>query len=419
MDGHFGERHGLHGADSRMSPIVTATLRDGSTLSASYADSTALPVWPESKITPAAGENVNAALKRAAKGSRAVLPAGSFPLIGNGDTNFMSLYSDIYYAIKGAGVDVTNIEMVKNSWQTKSASKLGPGLNGAAAVRFGPNGGKGGVARSMSDLTMRGRDQVGPDGVTPMFRQGFQSYYGNGDVYARLRFVGMSRAGGNSPNTGETMSVAGLHDLNVTWEDLEVDGRDPDTGLMVGGSALGLSGCTNTTVRRAYLHHSQYSGFTVSVAGSDVKTATQSNGFYGEDIRVEMNANHPGVGTGGRFAGANFEQFAGLGKLVRFDVMLDQYGLHDSRHFAHGGVRGDNSTPFQIIDPQWHGKSPTWANGAFVAMIYGDQKTAPIVTVNGATLKPVVVPGTPPSSPVSIDPKTQFALVVDSSYVAP
>jgi hypothetical protein len=374
----------------------------------------ALPVLPEvawSTLNPVSGQHIGVALKKLASEARVVLPAGDYSIADNTDVNNYSVYAPKALGLRGAGIDKTVIRVKANSFTYKVSR---PKDAGAGLLRYGPNNGSSGKVRTMSDVTFVGAPQAGPDGL-PMFSSGLINYMGRGEVWQRVRVRGLAYGGGNSPNTGETFMVNDYRTTDQMYLDLDLDGRD-EAGNMVSGSPLGFNGSIRPTVKRSYIHHSLYSGLTFSIAGT---VATPTVDPTTEDVRIEMNANHPGVGSGGRFSGINHEWVRGQITHIRPSIQLDQAHLWDSNHISHGCDQlPDNPVPMFIDNPTWFA-SPTWANGAFTVKLWGNQSTLPIVrNADGSLKKAVVVAGQSPARRV-IDPLTEFAVSVGTGYVAP
>lgn len=373
-----------------------------------------VPVLPEvawSTLYPVAGQHIGVPLKRLGGNARVVMPAGEFWIIDNVDTNNYSVYAPKLLGLRGAGIDKTVIRVKPNSFTYKIAR---PKNAGDGLFRYGPNNTSSGVVRTMSDLTFLGAPQAGTDG-RPMFAQGVWNYMGRSEVWQRVRVRGVSYGGGNSPNTGETFMVNDYRTTDSTYLDCDFDGRD-EAGNMVSAAPLGFNGSIRPVVKRSYIHHSLYSGLTFSIAGT---VATPTVDPYTEDVRIEMNANHPGVGTGSRFSGINHEWVRGQITHVHPSIQLDQAHLWDSSHISHGCDQiPDNPVPMLVDNPSWDA-APTWANGAFTIKLWGNQTTLPIVkNADGSLKRAVVVPGTSPQRQ-NINPETEFAVSVGTGYVAP
>ncbi|KPG86526.1 hypothetical protein [Frigoribacterium sp. RIT-PI-h] len=374
----------------------------------------ALPVLPEVAwltLNPVSGQHIGVALKKLASEARVVLPAGEYPIVDNADVNNYSVYAPKSLGLRGAGIDKTVIRTKPNSFTYKVSR---PKDAGAGLLRYGPNGGSGGKVRTLSDLAFVGAPQAGPDGL-PMFSSGLVNYMGRGEVWQRIRVRGIAYGGGNSPNTGETFMVNDYRTIDSTYLDCDFDGRD-EAGSMISASPIGFNGSVRPTIKRSYIHHSLYSGLTFSIAGS---VATPTIDPTTEDVRIEMNANHPGVGSGGRFSGINHEWVRGQITHIRPSIQLDQASLWDSNHISHGCDQlPDNPVPMFIDNPTWFA-SPTWANGAFTVKLWGNQSTLPIVrNADGSLKRAVVVAGQSPARRL-IDPLTEFAVSVGTGYVAP
>lgn len=395
---------------------VTATSA-GQSVSIDYTISSALPVLPEvqfSSLSPVAGEHLGKTLARLSSPARVVMPAGTFAVIGDSDVNNYGIYAPKTLGLRGAGIGKTVAQLAANSYLNKSAR---PASAGSGVLRFGPNNSSTRQQTTLSDMTWIGTDQVGADGQ-PMFRAGLLNYYGQDAVWQDLKLVGMSRGGGNSPNTGETFAINSFHDINSRYLRIEVDGTD-GAGNRIGGSPFGCNGSKNVYLEDCYFHDSLYSGLTFSYAGS---VASPTDTITTLRTRVAMNANHPNIGSGSRFSGVNHEQVLGKITHTLLDVTLDQASLWDSNHVSIGADTGgpipDNKSVL-IDNPIWHGLSPSWANGAFVVKLWGIQVTPPAVkNADGSLKQPVIVTGTNPPAQ-NINPATQYAVSVGTGYVAP
>jgi len=400
-----------------MSRVTVAVA--GETATVDYTVDT-LPVLPEvawSTLNPVSGQHIGVALKKLASEARVVLPAGEYAIVDNADVNYYSVYATRPLGLRGDRREgATTIRVKANSFTYKVSR---PKDAGAGVMRLGPNNGTSGKVRTMSDLTFVGAPQAGPDGL-PMFSSGLINYMGRGEVWQRVRVRGLSYGGGNSPNTGETFMVNDYRTTDSGYLDCDFDGRD-ESGTMVSASPLGFNGSVRPVIKRTYLHHSLYSGLTFSIAGDakNVPAATKTIDPTTEDLRIEMNANHPGVGSGGRFSGINHEWVRGQITHIRPSIQLDQAHLWDSNHISHGCDQiPDNPVPMFVDNPTWFA-SPTWANGAFTIKLWGNQTTLPIVrNADGSLKRAVVVPGTNPARRL-IDPATEFAVSVGTGYVAP
>jgi hypothetical protein len=372
-----------------------------------------LPTLPEvnySSLSPAAGEHIGGPLNRLSSNSRVYMPAGTYNIIDNAMTSNYSVYAPKALGIRGDGIDKTILYLVPNSFTYLVAR---PKQAGGGLMRLGPNGGAVQPVRTMSDLTIIGTTQTGSDGQG-MFAGGYQNYYGRGETWQNVKIKGLAYGGGNSPNTGETFAINMYHDIDSVFDFVEVDGRDA-SGKRIGGSPLGCNGSQNVTLRDCYFHDSLYSGLTFSIAGG---LGSPTRGVTTLRVKVEQNANHPGVGSGSRFSGVNHEHVAGPVRHTQLDVTLDQASLWDSNHVSWGTQNADN--PDMVIDsPIWHGLSPNWANKAFVVSMWGNQVTPPVVkNPDGSLKQPVIVQGQNPPFQ-NINPLTQYACIVGTGYVAP
>jgi hypothetical protein len=389
----------------------------------------ALPVLPEvawSTLKPVAGQNIGAALKRLPADARVVLPAGEFPIIDNTDVNNYSVYGPRAIGLRGQQGDGKTVVRVKrDSFTYRVARSELPRQAGNGLMRLGPNGGSSGKQRTLSDITFIGAPQTGPDGL-PMHAGGLQNYFGRGEVWLRVKTRGLSYGGGNSPNKGETFDNNHYRDVDTSLIDCDFDSRD-EAGNLVGASPCGFNGSTRPRLIRTHVHHSLYSGLTFSIAG-DVTRPTDSP--YTEDLVIEQCANHKvnskgqldpngTILPGGRFSGINHEWVRGQITHVRPSIQLDNGHLWDSNHVSHGCDQlPDNPVPMFIDNPTWF-ESPTWANGAYVVKLWGNQVTLPIVrNADGSLKRAVVVAGTNPARRL-IDPLTEFAVSVGTGYVAP
>lgn len=382
---------------------------------------TELPVISEMAFPLVPGEHLGTTLKRyTGSGIRAVLDAATYEIIDNVDVNHYAVYAPKIWGLRGQrGIDKTIVQLRQDSFSYKTTR---PTRGGDGVMRLGPNGGASGVQRTMSDITFVGKPQVGLDGL-PMFFEGIWVYWGRKEFWQRVRVRGLTYGGGNSPKTGETFMVNCLRDVDSVFEDCDFDGRDL-AGNYVSAAPIGFNGSTNPTLRRCYIHHSKYSGLTFSIAGT-VNSPTTN--VTTEDCTMEMNANHPGVGSGGRFSGINHEWVRGQIEHIRPTIILDQYTLWDSNHISHGADQlEDNPIPMIVRDPRWNG-SPTWARGLFVIKIWGNQQTLPLVyNKDGKLMKPMIAKGASPamlpavdSSGATVTPQTHFAISADTGYVAP
>lgn len=384
-----------------------------------FQQATPLPAITEvawSSLAPVAGEHIGKTLKRQTSNARVMMPEGTFWIIDNTDVNNYSVYVPKTLGIRGAGLDKTVIRVKPNSFTYKAVR---PAYAGSGLLRYGPNNSTSGVVRTISDVTFIGAPQAGADG-RPMFAQGLWNYMGRGEVWQRVKVRGLSYGGGNSPNTGETFMVNDYRTFDSLYEDCDFDGRD-EAGAMVSASPIGFNGSVRPIIRRSYIHHSLYSGLTFSISGDtkNVAAATWTTDPTTEDLKIEMNANHPGVGSGGRFSGMNHEWVRGQITHIRPDISLDQAYLWDSNHIGHGCDQlPDNDVPMLVDNPVWNA-SPTWANGAFTVKLWGNQVTLPVVkNADGSLKQAVVVSGENPARR-NIDPLTQFAVSVGTGYVAP
>lgn len=350
--------------------------------------------------------------------SRVNMPAGTWYVPDNVDVNNYSVYAPKIDAINGAGIDKTIIRETEHSFTYLAARPASPGPN---FYRMSRNGGAGQWPTSLSNMTFVGTEQLGADGL-PMYRQGIINYFGRDAVWKDIKLVNMSHGGGNSPNTGETFAINMYRDVNSKFYRVEVDGRN-EAGVMTGGSPLGCNNSTNVYLQDCYFHHSLFSGLTFSVAGSVQKPiTTPTDTVTTLRVKVEQNANHPNVGSGSRFSGANHEHVVGKVTHTAFDVTLDQANLWDSNHLSIYNLNGDN--PDYFLDSwDWHDLSPAWANKALTVRLSGEQVTPPKVKsrLDGSMLQPVIQMGNPGASSnyPSINPRTQYACLVDTNYVAP
>lgn len=368
-----------------------------------------MPTVDLASLAPAPGEHLGDILARLKSFQRVRLPQGTFWIIDDAMTNNYSIYAPNNTGWAGAGEDQTILRVKANSYTRKAARPKQAG----AGLRIGPNGGASGVARTISDLTIIGAPQAGDDGL-PMFTGGYINYYGRGEVWRNVKVKGLNYGGGNSPSTGETFAINMFHDVDSRFYNVEVDGRD-ETGKMVTASPIGFNNSINSYLENCSFHHTLFSGPTWSYAGT---TASPSRTVTTKKIRVEQCANHPNVGSGGRFSGLNHEHV--MGKILHDnpDIILDQPGLWDSNHISLGTNLADNKE-VEIRNPNWHGLSPKWANGAFVVSMWGNQVTPPAVKNSDGSLKQaVIVKG---QNPVwqNINPLTQYACIVGTGYVAP
>lgn len=403
-----------------MSEVTVSVAGESVTAGYSLAPySTPFPAIAEVRPTVVAGEHLGTTLKRISSNARAVLDAGVYPVINNTDVNNYSIYAPKVLGIRGAGIDKTIIKVQKDSFTYKVNR---PSQAGSGLMRLGPNGGASGVQRTMSDLTVLGAPQAGPDGL-PMFAGGVFNYFGRDELWQRVKVRGVSYGGGNSPNTGETFMVNDYRSVRSIYEDCDFDGRD-EAGNMVSASPIGFNGAVDVTMRRCYVHHALYSGLTFSIAGS---VSTPTTNVYTEDCTMEWNANHPNVGSGSRFSGINHEWVRGQITHVRPTLIMDQAQLWDTNHISHGCDQiANNDVPMLVEDPRWNA-SPTWANGLFTIKIWGNQTTLPVVkNANGSLKKAVVAAGANParlgtkdSDGVTITPETHFAISAGTGYVAP
>lgn len=382
----------------------------------------ALPSIPEVTAQPVAGEHLGNTLKRIATEARVFLPAGDYPIIGNGDVNNYSVYAPKSLGLRGVKGGGTVVRVKRDSFQYKVAR---PKQAGSGLMRLGPNGGTSGKQRTLSDITFIGAPQAGPDGL-PMFAGGIQNYFGRGETWLRVKTRGLSYGGGNSPNTGETFDTNHYRDVDTVLVDCDFDGRD-EAGNMVGASPAGFNGSTRPRLIRTYIHHSLYSGLTFSVAGDTTRPSTDG---YTEDVTVEWCANHLVNGAmlpGGRFSGMNHEWVRGQWEHVRPTLIMDQAHLWDTNHISHGcSTLPDNDLPMIVRDPRWNA-SPRWARGLFVLKLWGNQRTLPLVyNAAGKLMRPMVTVGANPAtlperdaSGVLVTPQTHYGLLTDTGYVAP
>lgn len=374
----------------------------------------ALPALTEAtwaSLKPVAGEHLGTTLKRATTNARIVMPAGTYYIIDDVDTNNYSVFSPKTLGLRGAGIDKTVLQLKPNTFTVKAAR---PNQACKGVIRIGPNSSTVQQQRTMSDLTIIGAVEPGTDNL-PMFFGGYINYYGYNEVWENVKIVGLNYGGGNSPATGETFGVNMLHDVNSKFYNVEIDGRDVN-GNRIAGSPLGCNGSQNVYLQDCYFHDSLYSGLTFSVAGS---AASPTNGITTLRVRVSENANHPGVGSGSRFSGFNHEFVTGPVRHTQPDITLDQPNLWDSSHMSFGGSNGDNKD-IVITAPAWHGLTPAWANGAFVVSIYGDQVTAPtVIGADGSTLQPVGIHASGTTSVQKINPLTQYAVNTSTPLAPP
>jgi hypothetical protein len=388
----------------------------GETITISYTLTTGAPVLPTlneitwASLSPVAGEHLGITLKRATSNARVAMPAGTFYIIDDADLNNYSVFSPKTLGLRGAGIDKTILQLKPNTFSVKTTR---PNQSCKGVIRLGPNSSTVQQQRTMSDLTIIGAEELGTDGL-PMFFGGYINYYGYNETWQNVKIVGLNYGGGNSPATGETFGVNMLHDVNSSFYNVEIDGRDIN-GNRVAGSPLGCNGSQNVFLQDCYFHDSLFSGLTFSVAGS---VASPTNIVTTNRVRVAQNANHTPLVSGGRFSGFNHEFVTGKITHTQPDILLDNAALWDSSHMSFGGTNGDNPN-IEIIAPVWHGASPTWTNGAFTVKMYQDQVTPPVVKNSDGSLKtPIIVSGQSPAHQ-NIDPDTQYAVSVGTGYVAP
>lgn len=370
-----------------------------------------LPYAPEVKLTST--EQLQVSLNKISSEARVLIPAGDYYAAGNTQGgNHYTIYAPKVLGTVGAGrgASGTRIRLVPNSWLNKTTFPVAAG----EAYRFGPNGGTSGKQIVVADLDFIGADQAAADGVTPMNRDGFVTYWGRGAIMRNVGFFGMGRGSGNSPKTGETFTVKDQRAVDSLYEDVEIDQRDPVTGKMIGASPIGANGSTNITLRRVYAHDSLYSGPTFSIAGNrDSPTRKVTI----EDCRFENNANHKDQGSGSRFAGINFEYVEEAIRISGTRIILDQASLWDSNHVSIGDTKQDN--PDVVIkDMDWGGLGPAKHNGCFTVMAWGKQTTAPTVVMGGKTLEPFISSGNP-ASMLPVDPTKHYVFRVNKEYLAP
>lgn len=362
-------------------------------------------------LSPVVGEHLGTTLARQTTLARVVMPAITVPIIDDNMTNQYDIFAPKTLGLRGAGIDQTIAQIKANSYTNKIAA---PNSAGNGVMRFGPNNSATRVATSLSDMTFIGADQFDSNG-NQMLYAGVLNYYGQDAVWENLKFIAMSRGGGNSPSTGETFAINSFKDINSKYINIEVDGRNAALTSRIGGSPFGCNGSHNVYLQDCYFHDSQFSGLTFSVAGS---AASPTNIITTLRVKVSQNANHSPIVTGGRFSGFNHEFVTGAISHTLPDITLDNAALWDTNHMDFGGTNGDN--PNILIDsPIWHGIGPSWANGAFVIKMYQDQVTPPVVKNTDGSLKtPVIVTGQNPPHQ-NINPLTQYAVSVGTGYVAP
>lgn len=398
-----------------MSKLTASLLGVSTTLE--YSLVPALPAAPEVDLA-LTSEQLQVSLNKLSSEARVRLAAGDYFTSGNTQGgNYYTIFAPKSLGLVGKGRGKTQVILQKNTWQNKKALPATAG----EAYRLGPNNSTSGKQIVVADLDFIGYDQAGTDGVTPMNRDGFITYMGRGALMRNVGFFGMGRGTGNSPNTGETFVIKDQRSVDSVYEDIEIDGRDPETGKRISASPIGANGSTNITLRRVYAHDSQFSGVTFSIAGT---RESPTRNVTIEDSRFEMNANHSGVGSGGRFAGINFEYVEGFIRVSGTRLILDQAeNLWDSHHVSVGDSKQDN--PDVVLrDLDWGGLAPKKHNGCLTVMAWGKQTTPPVSVQGGKTLKPFVTYGNPSSTLVDdagkpISPDEYYVFRVNREYIVP
>lgn len=116
---------------------------------------------------------------------------------------------------------------------------------------------------------------------------------GNNSIWERLYFNGAHRGWSGIP-PGETGAVTGYRGTNQQVYNVEVDCRDPATGVRVGTSPVMFNAQSNVRMDDVYLHHA-YTGMPTFWRVTNVTTNRMRSEFNGSGSKTGYGANHESV----------------------------------------------------------------------------------------------------------------------------